>query len=159
LEFFVAEYNFPHIGFDGRGLLEEAGPLLAVEITAPLKLKRYLHRQGLTPYSTRSGFALIDTGAAVSAIDESIFDEMEILSVDSVLIRTPHGIAPMKAYNASASFPSIGIFEMPFERIPGCDIRELTDAGQDVIMLLGRDILSNLVFVYDGPKSQISIRL
>jgi hypothetical protein len=155
----VAEYSFPHIDFDGRGLLEEAGPLLAVEITAPLELKRYLHRQGLTPYSTRSGFALIDTGAAISSIDESIFDEMEILSVDSVLIRTPHGIAPMKAYNASASFPSIGIFELSFERIPGCDIRELTGAGQDVIMLLGRDILSNLVFVYDGPNSQISIRL
>ena len=65
----------------------------------------------------------------------------------------------MKAYNASASFPSIGVFELSFERIPGCDIRELTGAGQDVIMLLGRDILSNLVFVYDGPNSQISIRL
>ena len=155
----MAEFSFPHVGFDGESLLEETGPLVAVEVTAPLKLKRYLHAQGLVPYSTRSAFALIDTGAAVSAIDDSIFTEMEILSVDSILTRTPHGTTPLKVFNASASFPSLGIFEMPLDRVLGCDVHDVTDAGQDVIMLIGRDILRHFVFIYDGPNSRISIRL
>ena len=62
----MAEYSFPHVGVDGSDLLEESGPLVAVEITVPLKLKRFHEEQGLAPYSTRSGFALIDTGAGGS---------------------------------------------------------------------------------------------
>jgi hypothetical protein len=153
----MAEYSFPHIGLDGSGLLEETGPLVAVEITVPLKLKRFLEGQGLAPYSTRSGFALIDTGAGASAIDDSVFAEMEIPSVDSVLTRTPHGLGSSKVYNASASFPSLGLFEMPLHRVLGCDVRNLTDAGQDIIMLPGRDILRNFVVVYDGPRSNVTI--
>jgi|SRR6185312_6474522 len=154
----MAEYNFPHLGLDGSDLLEETGPLVSVEITVPLKLKRFLEEQGLAPYSTRSGFALIDTGAGGSAIDDSVFAEMEIPSVDSAFTRTPHGLAPSLVYNASASFPSLGLFEIPLHRVLGCDIRNLTDAGQDIIMLLGRDILRDLVMVYDGPRSNVTIR-
>jgi hypothetical protein len=154
----MAEYSFPHVGVDGSDLLEESGPLVAVEITVPLKLKRFHEEQGLAPYSTRSGFVLIDTGAGGSAIDDSVFAEMEIPSVDSAFTRTPHGLAPSLVYNASASFPSLGLFEIPLHRVLGCDIRNLTDAGQDIIMLLGRDILRDLVMVYDGPRSNVTIR-
>ena len=153
----MAEYSFPHVGFDGRGLLEETGPLVAVEITVPLKLKRFLESQGLAPYSARSGFALIDTGAGGSAIDDTVFAEMEIPSVDFEFTRTPHGLAPSLVYNASASFPSLGLFEISLDRVLGCNIRNLTDAGQDIIMLLGRDILRDLVMVYDGPRSSVTI--
>ena len=150
-------YSFPHKDDGGLGLLEETGPLIEVDISAPIDLQEYLAENGLPPFSTRSGYALIDTGAYSSAVDESIFRELEILVVDATDTLTPHGWGRSNMFNAAASFPSLGLYQVPLDLVLGCHIRTQTRAGQDVIMLLGRDILRNFVMVYDGPHSSVTI--
>ena len=65
---------------------------------------------------------------------------------------------PHVGLDGSDLLQETGLFEIPLHRVLGCDIRNVTDAGQDIIMLLGRDILRDLVMVYDGPRSNVTIR-
>ena len=142
------------VEFAENDFLSTNGALLHVDITVPVDLQMYLADNGLPPYSVRSGHALIDTGAGISAVDESIFHELEIPPVESESIFTANGVADFKVFNAAASFPELAVYNLSLEDVVGCNIRAQSPLGFDLIMLLGREILRNFVMVYDGPKSR-----
>jgi hypothetical protein len=125
----VAEFEFLY-NADGRAdLLFLDGPVLEVILTAPWPMVSYLADNDLPPYAVASGVALIDTGAAVSVVDESVMTELEIPDIDTILVQTAHGVAELRRYNASMSLPGLGLQNVPLNLAPAGFIRATTNAG------------------------------
>jgi len=154
----VSEFEFLYGGAAKSDLLYIDGPLIEVHITAPLPLVSYLADNDLPPYAVSSGMALIDTGAAVSVVDENAVMSLDIPKIDVISTQTAHGVKEMRRYNASVSFPDLQLHHVPLILAPGGFIQTSTTNGLNVIMLLGRDILRRLIVTYDGPHSRMTVR-
>jgi hypothetical protein len=153
----VFKREFDCIGEDGFDTLFFDGPLLEVEITAPLKLVAYLRANGLPPFPVSRGVAQIDTGAAVSAVDPSVFERLGVPSIDREIIHTAHGISALDRYNASATFPQLNLSPLSLSYVLGGQILRESAFGADIIMLVGRDLLRHLTFTYDGPRGRFEV--
>jgi len=150
-------FSFFHWSKEHGGTLAETGPLVSVEISVPQQLKEYLSQKGLPIPAPRSGFALIDTGAFNTAVDQSVFDALGTQPIDTITTYTPHGEAKSPIYPASLSFPGMALTDMPMERIIGCSLKWNTRDGREIIMLLGRDLLQYFLLVYNGPNNDITM--
>ena len=150
-------FNFFHWSKDHGHTLTETGPLVAVEIGVPLALKQHLAEQGLAVPAPQSGFALVDTGAFATAVDESIFTALGVPPIDKVPTGTPHGAGRSNVYPASVTFPGMNVTDMPMERVIGCQLRWKTREDKEIIMLLGRDLLQYFLLVYNGPSSDVTL--
>ena len=137
--------------------LEDLGPLLPVTITVPVRLKQYLEAHGFEAHPSRHGYALIDTGAALSAVDDRVMQELEIPILEQMDTTMPHGPGSSNVYNASASFAPIGKLDVTLEGVLGCYLGERQEGEPEIIMLLGRDLLRNLVVLYDGPNARVTV--
>lgn len=153
----MSNAEFDCIGPDGQDRLSFDGALIAVEITAPLTWVRYLHHQGQSPFPVARGLGQIDTGAAISAVEASVFSSLVIPPVFCEMVQTAHGLAELDRYNASVTFPQLSLPAQPLELVFGGHIRRTSEQGTDIIMLIGRDILRSMVFTYDGPTARFSI--
>lgn len=153
----MSNAEFDCIGPGGEDRLSLDGALIAVEITAPLTCVRYLRDQSQPPFPTARGLGQIDTGAAISAIEASVFASLGIPPVFCEMVQTAHGLAELDRYNASVTFPQLSLPAQPLELVFGGHILRPSELGADIIMLIGRDILRSMVFTYDGPKARFSI--
>jgi len=153
----VSSREFACVGGDGSDLLLFDGPLIEVEITAPLEFVEYLRAGGFPKFPVIQGLAQIDTGAAVSAVDPSIFEELGIPSVDREMVQTAHGLSELDRYNASVFFPQLDTIPMSLSYVLGGQIRRQSAGGEDIIMLVGRDLLQHFTFTYDGPRSRFIV--
>ena len=126
--------------------LQLDGPKVAIEIGVPPALAECLSRSGLPVPPARRGYALIDTGASITAVDEEVVASLGIQPIGQMKLSTPSQSRPAWLYAVRPSFP-----EMPMPPIEVLDIVGCTLAPQGFIALLGRNFLRELVFVYDGP--------
>ena len=147
--------SFYHWSKDHGYTLTGSGPLVSVEISIPAALKQHLSDKGQPIPAPQSGFALIDTGAFATAVDQSIFDALGIAPIDKMPTATPHGDGESPIYPASVTFPGLGVSEMPMEKLIGCKLRWKTVEDKEIIMLLGRDLLQYFLMVYNGKSADV----
>lgn len=150
-------FNFYQWSEDHGYTLTESGPLISVEISVPLALRTHLSEEGLPIPPPQAGFALIDTGAFATAVDQSIFDVLGVPPIDKITTTTPHGVSESPVYPATVSFPALQLTEMPMERVVGCNLKWQNVEGKEVIMLLGRDLLQYFLLVYNGKSADIHL--
>lgn len=150
-------FNFFHWSKDHGYTLNETGPLVAVEIGIPAPLKQHLAENGQAVPGAISGFALVDTGAFATAVDETVFTSLGIPPIDEVATDTAHGAGKSKIYPASVTFPGMNVNEMPMGRVIGCKLKWKTRDDKEIIMLMGRDLLSSFLLVYNGPSSDVTL--
>jgi hypothetical protein len=150
-------FNFFHWHKDHGPLLTETGPLVAVEIGIPAALKQHLAEKGIPIPASVSGFALVDTGAFATAVDESVFASLGIQHIDEIATETPHGPGKSTVYPASVTFPGMNVQEMSMERVIGCSLKWKTKDDKEIIMLMGRDLLKWFLLVYNGPGSDVTL--
>jgi hypothetical protein len=148
-------FNFYHWSQEFGYTLTQSGPLVSVEISVPTALKAHLSEKGLPIPAPQPGFALIDTGAFATAVDQSIFDALGVAPINKIKTTTPHGEAESPIYPASVSFPALSVTDMPMETLIGCNLKWKSAEGQDVIMLLGRDLLQYFLMVYNGKSADV----
>lgn len=102
-----------------------------------------------TPVTIR---ALIDTGASGTCIDPSVLTALQLPQRGSVLVNTPTtGAAPVSAaqYDVALIIPGApGDQPLVFQTIPVIASELL--AAQAIHALIGRDILSRCVLMYNG---------
>lgn len=153
----MSRREFDCIGDDGLDVLLFDGPLVKVEITAPLEFVDYLRASALPAFPIIRGLAQIDTGAAVSAVDPSVFERLGIPSIDREMVQTAHGLSELDRYNASVSFPQLDLSPLSLRYVLGGQILRQSAEGADIIMLVGRDLLQYLTFTYDGPCARFII--
>ena len=122
--------------------LQKYGPLIQV-IIAPAKTAAEPDTPG------HSVNALIDTGASLCCIDEILAKKIGLRLVNH---RPLHGVAGEKlhpVYYGSLTIPSLNL------KYRG----QLTGAklSENHPILLGRDILEQVIMIYDGPTGQITL--
>jgi hypothetical protein len=148
-------FSFFHWSQEHGRTLADTGPLVSVEVSIPAALKQYLSEKGQPIPPPQSGFALVDTGAFATAVDQSIFDALGIQQIDTIPTSTPHGAGTSPVYPASLTFPGLNLTDMPMERVIGCNLKWTNIEGKEVIMLLGRDLLKYFLMVYNGVSSDL----
>lgn len=150
-------FNFFHYSKEHGRTLNETGPLVAVEIGLPTALKQHLAEKGLPIPASISGFALVDTGAFATAVDESVFTTLDVKPIDEIPTDTAHGPGKSNIYPATVTFPGMNVNELAMERVVGCKLKWKTRDEKEIIMLMGRDLLKWFLFVYNGPGSDVTL--
>ena len=150
-------FNFFHWSENIGRTLNETGALVSVEIGIPTALKQYLSEKGIAIPAAVSGFALVDTGAFATAVDESVFVSLGVSHIDEIPTDTAHGPGTSKVYPANVTFPGMNVSDMPMERVVGSKLKWKTRDEKEIIMLMGRDLLQYFLFVYNGLSSDVTL--
>lgn len=70
--------------------LASTGPIVPVEVSMPQALQEFFNKNNIPIPPSQTGYALIDTGASVTAIEESVLTQMSILPIDSIPSSSTH---------------------------------------------------------------------
>jgi predicted aspartyl protease len=135
--------------------LTSSGALVSVVVSIPAALRAHLSEKGMPIPAAHSGYALIDTGASSTAVDQTVFDALGVAPINKIKTSTPHGEAESSVYPATIAFPDLAVTDMPMETLIGCNLKWKTVEGKEVIMLLGRDLLQYFLLVYNGKSNDV----
>jgi predicted aspartyl protease len=134
--------------------LRTTGPTIPVEITVPAVLAQVLVKSGKT-VAPVAGFALIDTGASSTVVDETVIQSLGVNPVSKRQVGTPGGTTLMNVYPAQIAFPATGLPAISFNSVIASP--HLLKV-QKLLALIGRDILQHGSLYYNGD-GHISISL
>ncbi len=154
-------YNYYSIKPDGSitedpTLLRLAGPLLNVEISIPTALAQ-LYNQIKKPIPPPiTGWALLDTGAYRTCVDNHTIQSLGVSAVGLEPTLTPAGKKDQNTYPAHFKFPGTNI-DLDFGEVIGADLKGQTFNNQPIIALVGRDILSECVFIFNGKAGMYTL--
>jgi predicted aspartyl protease len=111
-----------------------------------------LLQQGVVPPAPITGTAIIDTGAMMTCIDDSVAKSMGLPIIDVLsMISASHSAVPQNVYPIRVEAVGTSI-EFDVNRAMGSIIDM-----QGVILLLGRDALRNCTLFYNGTTGQFSL--
>lgn len=139
--------------------LQLAGPVLPVQVEVPSALADQLQQAGHAPPNPMPGFALIDTGASVSAVDADVISRLGVQPVGVATVLTPSGQDRQATFPARLVFPGTNIPPIEFNHLLGSNLATQTVPGHQgpLIVLLGRDILRHFVLIYNGTDGAFSL--
>jgi len=121
------------------------GPTLNVEILVPTALEQYLKSVGQAVPLPVRGVALVDTGATISAVDDSVVKALNLSPIG--LTKTGTAVGPAQQYLYPARFALLDLGSgYEFSRVLGANL-----SGTGYIALIGRDVLTQILMVYNGP--------
>jgi len=130
-------------------VLRRNGAIFPIEISLPQTLVDYLTKQGMPIPAAVSGYALIDSGASISAADSSVVSSLKISPIGITTVLTPAGPAQKNLFPARFKFSRLVIDISP---VIGADLKP-----QGIIALIGRDILSRFLMIYHGLGGRITL--
>jgi hypothetical protein len=125
-----------------------------VEVHVPKAFEDLLVTQGKPVSKPISGRALIDTGASISAVDNSIITLLEVQPVGLTQVHTPSGSSQQNQYPVRFSFPGSSLPDLAVQQAIGAFLQ-----AQGIIALIGRDALSSVILVYNGPSGAITLAI
>ncbi len=137
--------------------LRQFGPIIPVEIAVPPALAQHLIATNAPVPAPVNGMALIDTGASITSVDNSVFQSLGVQPVGVAMVGGAHGAAQQPVFPASISFPGTQLVGLAFNQVLGCNIvGQNTGTPLPLIALVGRDLLQYFVMVYNGPMGGIT---
>ncbi len=121
------------------GQLAQNGAILNVQVASP---------NGGTPVTVQ---AMIDTGASISTMNSTIAQNAGLQQTGETQLGGVGGIQTSAIYAAALTLPDYGVTVNPIQvaTVPG--------GLPGVDMLIGRDILENLVLNYDGSQGAFTL--
>jgi predicted aspartyl protease len=132
--------------------LQVRGPILQVSVTIEQHAGKGLLAQGKALPAPKSGIALIDTGASNTCIDEQAANELGLPVIDVGSMQSAsHEKHPCNIYPVQIITP---IVTLNAPRAMGAAL-----ASQGLLILIGRDVLQNCTFFYNGPVGQFTLSL
>jgi len=134
--------------------LQTVGPRVPVEVHLSQPLAAYYAQQSLPIPQPQTGWALIDTGASASAVDRGALQALSIQPISTVQVHTPSGQSTQFAHPVRLAFPGTGLPDWPLHSVLGTDL-----AGQQLLALVGRDILRHMVLVYSGVIGVVTLAI
>lgn len=133
----------------------QRGPVVPVELRVPAKLEELLTKQGNPVPDPLRGPGLIDTGASISMVDEGAIAKLEIAPVGTTNLGTAGGQAQCALYPVRLS-----IVAAPNQVVLAAEFASITSGPlhlQNLLCLIGRDILRHAVFFYDGSGCHFTV--
>jgi predicted aspartyl protease len=125
-----------------------------VQITLGLaeNIAQQLVQQGKTVPEPIAGWALIDTGASSTCIDDSAAQRLKLPVIDrGRMSSATHDAIEVNIYPALISITGIPI-KINVLRAIGANL-----ANQELIALLGRDLLQNFTVFYNGVVGEVTL--
>lgn len=136
--------------------LAQHGPTIDVVISIPQALAELYTRENKSIPTPVTGIGLIDTGATRSCVHAQIMRELEVHPIGVATSGTAAGQVKHNLYPAHFTFPAAGI-TIDFSSVVGVDLTGQDVEGKPIIALIGRDVLSIGIFVYNGHTGSFSI--
>ena len=151
-------FNRSYVGMGAetpQGSLQREGARLNVEINPTKETTAALLKEGKALPQPIIGMALIDTGASVTAIDKDTLEKsFNIQPVGISEVATPAGKISQNIYPISLSFPGTELPNFAPVFVVACELNT-----QGIVALIGRDILSHCLLVFNGKGAIISISI
>ena len=94
-----------------------------------------------------AGLALIDTGASITAVEESVLQGLGLSATSAIQIEVPGGSARRPLYDCDITLPGTPIPTLPFNSVVGMGLARLGFSA-----LIGRDLLRRFQLVYNGAE-------
>jgi len=135
-----------------RDVLRQRGAITTVSIGYPKSVADGLRARGKTVPPARIISAMIDTGASISAIEDSVARSIGLVRTGATYIAGVGGASQRPIYSASIFVsPPSGVRYDPIQ------IAGVTFGSPQFSMLIGRDILSDLALSYAGKQGRFSL--
>jgi predicted aspartyl protease len=131
--------------------LEVEGPQVNVQVGLLRAAIRALEKEGASVPDPVAGIGLIDTGASGTAVRTGMLSSLGLHPVGKAPVLTPTtGSKPVYCpmYAVTLMLPN-GRIEIP--------VLETPLDGQNIDVLIGRDVLKHGLFVYQGHSSQFTL--
>ncbi len=130
----------------------QRGPLLKATVGVSAERSEALTKAGKAVPTGQGVDALVDTGASCSSVDPSVLQALDLTPTGNVPIYTPSGKANLDQYDVGLLIPGADATHAPliFPTIPVVAAELKTEQGFDV--LIGRDILSMCMLIYNGTQ-------
>ena len=127
---------------------------MQVSITLQENFATTLVQQGNALPNPMTGWALIDTGASNTCVDEKAAQLMKLPVIDvGSMTSASHANTPSNIYPIQIEITGFKLrFQSP--RTMGAEL-----ASQGLMLLLGRDLLQHCLLVYNGLTGQITLSL
>jgi len=141
--------------------LQAVGPVMPLQVEIPTALASALQQAGQPIPGPILGFALIDTGASVSAVDVSVVQRLGVQPIGVTNVGGVTGVAQQPTYPARFVFPGTAFPPIEFGMLLGAPLSGLQPAGLPgpLIALLGRELLQHFILIYNGPGAMFSVAL
>ena len=133
------------------------GPVIIVDIEPAGVIQSFAQNKGITLGSVRGVPALIDTGASITAVDRNALSQLGYPPYGTISLATAGGIVTTPMYLVKLVL---------FSNAPDTRVRIVLDnvpvaavdlSTQQYRALIGRDILRNVLLIYDGAMGQITV--
>lgn len=132
------------------GNLTRSGPTINVRLEPTLAVQEILKTEGRTvPHVNLLG--MIDTGASGTLVQSAAFPQIGVEAYTSVRLRTASTVEPLLRGRFRVRIVLTPAVAFEVDAVEGALI------GQNVQCLIGRDILEEIVFTYNGPGSRFTI--
>ncbi len=138
--------------------LMQHGPIIDVIISIPQPLVELYTKQNKTIPSPIAGIGLIDTGATRSCVHYSIMKQLDVNPIGVATSGTAAGQVTHSLYPAHFTFPAANI-NIDFSSVVGVNLTGQDIEGKPIIALIGRDVLSTGIFVYNGHTGAFTIAI
>ena len=137
------------------------GPRISVDILPPLVVEKWAMISKKEVKHVLNLKALIDTGASVTGVDERVLNALGYPPIGVSSLATPSGTSQTGVYMVRLVIPSRGDPNFPpnIPRIIIDNVRVIAVKldKQPYKVLLGRDVLSRMIMVYNGPQALITL--
>jgi predicted aspartyl protease len=142
------------IAFPPQFALSARGPVLQVSVTVEQTVAKNLVQRGIPIPSPITGWGLIDTGASITCIDEEAAQKLQLPAVDVVTMASAS-----QASSQRSVYPiQIEVIGFPIRlqalRAVGAALK-----AQDLLLLIGRDVLQMCTLFYNGISGEITLSI
>lgn len=127
------------------GNLYKLGPVMPCEVRLHARFAEALVNAGKDVPPGVHGEILIDTGATHTCVERTVLEALGIAPVAQCEVFTPQGKDEQGLYPCGLAFPGTPLPSRPELFVIGSDLKR-----QGILALMGRDLLSLGVFVYNG---------
>jgi len=129
------------------------GAFFNIEVHLPSAIAQILTNQGRPLPPPALGAAIVDTGATMTCVHEPILQGLGLNPIGVVQAATATGLTQQNVYPARLVFPAEGI-DITFQGVAGVNLAgqmlPLTPP-QQVIALIGRNLLERWLLIWNGP--------
>jgi len=133
--------------------IEIYGPTVAVEVMVHPNMARSLKEAGKSVPESVIGDAMIDSGAQATTIDTSVAERLQLPRTSKIEAFGIGGRSEGYTSPCSIFIPSLKLTT----NCARAHCHELTKNAKHIIALIGRDILKQMTFFYDGINGQVQL--
>ena len=137
--------------------LAESGPIFSIEVDVSDLIFQELPNYELSPPT--HGPALIDTGADITCMDIGVIGNLGVVANGAAFTHTSEGGFITPTYPVSITLPGVsdGV-RFEYLTVVGLDLRSAASGHRDLLCLIGRDVLQEFEFFFDGPRGRWSLK-